>query len=156
MTSSAEIKKWITQTLSQSASFTALCTSIIDSKLNFYRGTPINDIVEEIPYFTVFTDESSADYTSQSGFQTVWNIPCALTIAENITHITDGDVIVYEVTDNVERLANASIEVLKAELRACNLGDIRLMQSRVVISQIGEADDIQANIFLTFGELSNI
>lgn len=156
MTSSAEIKKWITQTLSQSASLTALCTSIIDSKLNFYRGTPINDVVEEIPYFTVFTDESNADYTSQSGFQTVWNIPCALAIAENITHITDGDVIVYEVTDNVERLANASIEVLKAELRACNLGDIRLMQSRVVISQIGEADDIQANIFLTFGELSNI
>lgn len=157
MTSSNTLKKWITQTLSADVDFKALCIAQIGEPLNFYRGTPMNELVEITPFFTVFTDEENADYVSRGDFPNTWSVPCALAVSELINSIIlDGETTVYTGTDIVEELAIAAIQVLKREIRACNLGDMRILQSRVVVSQIGEADDIQANIFLTFGEMTNI
>jgi len=153
------LKKWVTDTLSANATYSALCVATVGSALNYYRGTPMNKVVEALPFFTAFTDESNQDFNSGMEYPKNWSVPCALAItsvdtnAMPIASVTDGSTVVYELTDDAELLAAEAIEILRKQASSCGINgeNVILLSARVIVSQIGEADDIQANIFLTFG-----
>jgi len=159
MISMSVLKGWITDTLSADTAFTAQCVASVGSALNFYRGTPMNKVVEVVPFFTAYTDESNKDFYNGGDFSRQWNVPCALAIdSQDITEmpvapITVGVTTVYELTDKAELLADAAVEVLRLKAMNCGINgeNVILLSARIVVSQIGEADDVQANIFLVFG-----
>ena len=88
-----------------------------------------------------------------------WNVPCALAINGvgsddmPVAPVTDGTSSVYELTDDAELLALTAVEILRKKAARCGINgeNVILMSARVIVSQIGEADDVQANIFLVFG-----
>ena len=153
------LKKWVNDTLSADATFSALCTATVDSPLNYYRGTPINKVVETLPFFTSFTDEANLDFNSGMEYPKNWSVPCALAIKGvdsdemPVAPVTDGTSEVYELTDDAELLALTAVEILRKKAVQCGINgeNVILMSARVIVSQIGEADDVQANIFLVFG-----
>lgn len=153
------LKKWITDTLSSDASFSALCVATVGSSLNFYRGTPYNKVVETTPFFTAFSDESDLTFFNGGEYPNTWSVPCALAIDSldtdemPILPVVDGVTSVYELTDKVELLAYNAVEVLRNKARSCGINgeNVIILRVNILVSQIGEADDVQANIMLTFG-----
>lgn len=158
MLTMGQLKKWATDTLKADATYTALCIATVGSALNYYRSSPVDTVEESLPFFTAFTDEASQDFTGASDFNRTWNIPFALGIVANEKPVTEVGVKTWVSTDNAELLAVHAIETLRKEARSCGIygEDVIILNTRLIVTEIGEADDIQANIFLTFGELNHI
>jgi hypothetical protein len=153
-----QLKKWATDTLSADATYTALCIATVGEALNFYRSSPVDTVEESLPFFTAFTDEATQDFTGATDFNRTWNVPFALGISANERAEMDGVVKTWKSTDDAEILAVNAIEVLRKEAKSCGIygEDVIILNTRLIVTEIGEADDIQANIFLTFGELNHI
>ena len=152
------LKKWAIDTAKNSTEFSTLCTDTIGSVLNFYRNSPADQVVEVLPFLTGFSDESSKDYTSQQDFNKTWSVPFALGIEGEYSSIDDDGVTAWESTDKAELLAESFVDLIRTQARNCGINgvDIHVVSSRIIVSQIGEADDIQANIFILFGEMNHI
>ena len=148
------IKKWITDTLYASAEYQQFCTDTIGSTLNFYRSAPIDDNSNEIlPLFTAYSQDYEMDDSSQEIWNETWVIPIAIAIVSNEDYVVDSSVKVWESTDKVELLAIKAKEIIKKEL-SCGINNtsINVLKTEVAISEIGEADDVQASMFITFGK----
>jgi len=72
--------------------------------------------------------------------------------------VLEGTVRVWKSVDNAEILANGSSKSPTYGVRGCGINgeNVIILDTRVVVTEIGEADDVQANIFLTFGEENHI
>jgi hypothetical protein len=153
-----QIKKWATDTLSADAAYTALCVSTVGSALNFYRSSPIDRVVEALPFFTAYSNEANQDFGGQVEHRRTWEIPFAIGIEANEASEADGDATVWTSTDKAEILAVNAIETLRLQARSCGIlgEDVIILNTRVIVSEIGEADDVQANVFVTFGEMYHI
>lgn len=158
MLTMGQLKKWVTDTLSNSVEYTSVCTTTVGSKLNFYRSTPIDRVVEVLPFLTVFTDTSEQDFTGQSYFNKSWDIPIALGIMSNAKSEKDGTTELWASTDKAELLAHTALEILRNTARSCGINgeDVIITRTRLIVTEIGEADDVQANIFITFSEVNHI
>lgn len=158
MLTMGQLKKWATDTLSADATYSALCIATVGSVLNYYRSSPVDVVEEVLPFFTAFTDEATQDFTGASDFNRTWNVPFALGIGAVEKPVTEGTSKVWVSTDNAELLAVHAIETLRREAKSCGIyGEyVIILNTRLVVTEIGEADDIQANIFLTFGEINHI
>lgn len=159
------LKKWATDTLKNSAEFQTLCTTVLGEQLNYYRSAPVDSTEHEVlPYLTVYSDEHEVDDTSQEFWNETFNLPLSIGIT---TETADGDekdavndagVTVWETTDDAELLASTAKTILKTKANGCGIGgeDIRLIRSRLYVSEIGEADDVQASMLLTFAKANSI
>lgn len=154
----AVLKKWITDKLKADTDFTALCVSTLGSELNYYRSSPMNDTVEQLPFLTAYSDIKHDDRVSGSDIGKIWNIPVVIGILSSEDSITDNDVEVWDSTDKVEIIESAMIEVLSREVRCGVSGNYNIFINDVktMVTEIGEADDIQANVFIEFAENKNI
>lgn len=153
------IKKWITDTLYNSTEYQAFCTSTIGSTLNFYRSAPIdNNDYEVLPFFTVYSDSYEKDDMNESLWNETWIIPMAIAIMGDDDYITDAGTKLWDSSDKVELLAMKAKEILKKEANGCGINgeDISVLKTDIVISEIGYADDIQANMFIVFGKPNSI
>ncbi|MDQ1341343.1 MAG: hypothetical protein QG567_2501 [Campylobacterota bacterium] len=153
------IKKWITDTLKDSAEYQAFCIATIGSALNFYRSAPIdNSKYEALPFLTVYNDDYEKDDLSSSGWGETWIIPIAIAIQSSDDYITDATVKVWESTDKVELLAMKAKEILKKEANGCGIGgeDISVLKTSIAISEIGYSDDVQASMFIMFGKRDSL
>jgi len=152
------LKKWVTDTLYNSAEYTTLCTTLVGSKLNYYRSAPMNDVVETLPFMSVYSDEYKEDDLSQQPWNETWVIPIAIAITSNEDSIDDSNVEVWESTDIVEQLAVEAKKILKREANGCGVSGeaINVLGTDLAVSEIGEADDVQASMFITFGKLNSI
>ncbi len=152
------IKKWITDTLKNSAEYQAFCTTTIGSTLSFYRSAPINDNQHEIlPFLTTYNDTYEQDDMTQ-GWNETWVIPVAIAIQSSEDSATDAGVVVWDSTDKVELLAMKAKEILKKEANGCGINgqDINVLKTSIAISEIGYADDVQASMFIMFGKLDSL
>jgi len=152
------LKKWITDTLYDSAEYQAFCTETISSTLNFYRSAPVDDNSKEaLPFLTVYSDSVDKDYASQQFWRDSFIIPIAIAIVGDDDSITDSNITVWNSSDKVELLALKAEEILLRQL-SCGIGgeDIRVLRTQLVVSEIGYADDVQANMFITFGKPNSL
>lgn len=158
MQTMGSISKWITDTVYADATFTALCVSTVGTALNLYRHSPMNRVVEDMPFLTIFSDELNQNFSGNPEYFRTWAIPIALGIAANEDEVVDGTTKVWESVDHAELLANSLVELLYREARSCGINgeNVIILDTRIIVTEIGEADDVQANIFLTFGEERNI
>jgi hypothetical protein len=149
------LKKWITDTLKNDATYEALCLSTVGAKLGYYRSSPADQIVEALPFFTAFTSESSQDFVAMDGYTKTWDVPCALGIDGSYDNAgtDDSGVTIWSGTDKAEILAANAIEILRDTARNCGINgeDVQVLETRIIISEVGEFDDIQASIFIKFG-----
>jgi len=158
MQTMGSISKWITDTLYADTAFTALCISTVGEPLNFYRHSPMNRVVETAPFLTVFSDELNQNFSGGVEYFRTWSIPIALGIVANEDEVLDGVTKVWSSVDHAETLANLAVEILRKEARSCGINgeNVIILDTRIIVTEIGEADDVQANIFLTFGEENHI
>lgn len=154
----SDVKKWISDTLKDNTEFADFCTQEIGSALNFYRSSPINDIKEEIPYMTVFSDMSKDDNTSEKFFDAEWMIPISMAILDEDDPIDDNGVQVWESVDKIENIAHKAIEILECRLRDFKIKneDILIVSKTIYLTETGEAEDVQANIMLQFGKVNSV
>jgi len=162
MLTMGQIAKWVTDTLKADTVFTALCVTQVGSALNFYRHTPVDGrAIEVSPFLTAYSNELGQDFVANTEYFRTWEIPLALGYyvpdAENDS-TPDVGVTVWTPTDKVEILAVNALEILRREARNCGIygESVTLLSTRIIVTEIGEADDVQANIFLTFGEENHI
>lgn len=152
------LKKWITDTLDSSAEYQAFCTATIGTTLNFYRSSPMNKTVEVLPFLTAYSNESEEDDLTDAPWNETWSIPIAIAITSERKPAEDGNTDVWESTDKVELIAVKAKEILKKEANGCGISgeSINLLKTNLAVSEIGEADDVQASMFITFGKLNGI
>lgn len=158
MTTMGTLKKWATDTLKNSVEYQQFCTGLIGTQLNFYRSSPMDDLHEILPYLTAYSDEYEEDDQAEGIWDTTWVLPIAIAIETEEKPVDDSGVTVWEGTDKAELLAMKAKEILKVQANACGIKgvDIRFMKAYLVVTEVGEADDIQANLFLTLGRASTI
>ena len=152
------LKKWATDTLKNSTEFQAICTSTIGAQLNYYRSAPMDRPAETLPYLTAYSDEYEQDDQSDQFWNVTWVIPIAIAIECVDDFETDADVSVWTSTDKVEILAMSAKEILKTEANGCGIQgeDLRVIRSNLIVTEIGQADDVQANLFITLGKTNSI
>jgi len=151
------IKKWITDILDSNEEYQTFCTVTIGSTLNFYRSSPMDKPAETIPFFTAYSNETEKDLSTQEIWNETWDIPIAIAIETEENPVEDGDTKVWESTDKVELLAVKAIEILKREI-SCGINgtSISILKTFITVSEIGEADDVQASMFITFGKSNSL
>ena len=154
----AVLKKWITDTLKNDSAYQVLCVDTVGVELNFYRSAPVNEIAESLPFLTVFGDTYDNDDMSSSPWNETWSIPMAIGIQAEEDSVDDAGVKTWESTDKVELIAIAARDILKKEAAGCGIKgeSINLLRTEMIITEIGEADDVQASMFLTFGKHNGI
>ena len=148
------IKKWITDTLVASTEFNDYVQTILSKDLNYYRSSPMNDTKENYPYLTVFGVGKEDDRTAEGLMSDIWNIPIAIGIEENEDPIIEANgVTVWDSSEKVELIEEKMVEILRKEVR-CGISneDIQMISVNTFLTEIGEADDVEAQVFITFGK----
>ncbi len=152
------LKKWITDTLVASTDFENFCISKVGKKLSFYRSSPTHKVVEKTPFLTVYGTISEDNRTSE-GYSKTFEIPLIIGIEEVEDEVIEPNgVKVWESTDKVEEIANEMFAIISKE-QSCGInGDYsyRIIDINMFITSIGEADDVEAQIIITFGKLNEV
>lgn len=158
MLTMGQIAKWCTDTLKADASFTALCVAQVGSALNFYRHTPVDGrTIEQSPFLTAYSNEFGQDFSSKVEYPNTWEIPIVIGYEVPDTEdssVDDAGVFAWTPTDKVELLAANAIEILRKTASGCGIygESVIILDARIIVTEIGEADDVQANVFITFGK----
>lgn len=155
MTTMADIKAWAVQTLKNDAGFTQFCVNTVGSVLNFYSNSPADRVEEVLPFLTAFSYETAHDFASREDFSRTWSIPFAIGVYGDYNSVDDLGVTIWNAPDTAERLATEAVEVLRREAMSCG-NDIQVLSYRILVTQIGEAEDVQANLFVIFGQMNTI
>ena len=152
------IKKWITDTLAENTDFEQFCIDEVGKKLNFYRSSPVHKVVETLPFMTVYGTKKDEDKLS-SGYSNVITIPIVIGIEETEDEVVESNgVKVWESTDKVEAIADEICAIISKE-QSCGInGDYsyRIISKDIFITSIGEADDVEAQMIITFGKLNEV
>ena len=153
-----KLKKWITDTLKNDTEYQALCISVVGEELNYYRSPPMNKVVEDLPFLATYSNDYEEDDQSQALWNETWEIPIAIAMQSVDKYVMDEDVETWESTDKIEEIAITARDILKRESFGCGIKgeSINLIATSLSISEVGEADDVQASMFLTFGKLNSI
>lgn len=163
MLTMGQLAKWAVDTLSNSPTFTALCTAQVGSALNFYRHTPVDGrLMETSPFLTAYSSETALDFSGNGmDYPDTWDIPIAIGYEVPLNEESpsiDGNAKVWLPSDKVELIAVNAIDILRKEASSCGIGgeNVIITNARVIVTEIGEAVDVQANVFITFGRMRNI
>lgn len=151
----SDIKAWIISELSQNTEFQQLCITEVGSVLNFYSSTPINDDLEVLPSFTVFSETLDNDFSRNAGYSDNFKIPFAIRINPALDPIESGNIFVFSAPDVAEKLAVKARDIVQKNAKDCG-NDLRLLTFSLYVTQIGEADDVQAVGKFEFGIVSYI
>jgi hypothetical protein len=143
-----DVQAFLTRAVKTSPDFETLCLSTIGTTLNFSRGADLERDVEEVPYFTSYKFNFQHDEGQDSG----WRVQFVIGIDGRTVPELDSDgVIVYNSTDNVEKLAIGALRIIESDLMAGGLKgicDLRISSMNMLITEVGEADDVQAIVTL--------
>lgn len=151
-----DVQDFIVRTVAKSSEFDTLANSLLGSSLSFHRGSDLSRDVEALPHMIGYK------FNSQhiEGDDPFWIVQYIIAIDGTADPVTDGDgIVIYEATDKVEQLAVKAFDIIKAELRAGGLGGvctIRIANVNILITEVGEADDVQAIVTLRLEEYSTL
>jgi hypothetical protein len=152
-----DIQDFMVREVATSAEFAALATSLgVTAPFSFYRGADLETDIETLPYFVSYKFNSS----SQEDLDPYWMLQFIVGIDGSAEAEVDGDnVVVYSATDNVEKLAVKALGIIRQGISSGGLNGqclIRLASANVLITEVGEADDVQAIVTLRFENYSTL
>ena len=139
----ASIQSFIATQLVNNAEFTTLCVDTIGSKLNFYTDSSILRADEVMPFLVVHKFNKAYEIDKEPE----WIVQMLIGIESEEKYIESGGIRYYQSTSSVETIADKAIEIIKCDLAAVGVeGNKKLFiqNYNVLITEIGEADDIQA------------
>jgi len=143
-----DIQDFIVRQVKNSADFDTLSNSLISASLVFYRGSDLSKAVEATPYFIGYKFNSQ-DIENQDSS---WVVQYVIAIDGTAKPIVDGDgITLYEDSDDVEKLAVKALDIIREGLSAGDLGGIctiRVVDTNILVTEIGEANDVQAIVTL--------
>lgn len=144
----SEIQDFLVRHLKNSSEFANVCTTILNQQLNYYKGSNIRGDIEDVPYLTAYKFNSQ----KTKGQDPSWVVQFVIGIDGTGAEIIDSDgVTKWEASDNVEKLAVAALDLIHEGIRDGSLlGQCQLsvVDENILVTEIGEADDVQAIVTL--------
>ena len=149
-----DIQYGILKAVKTDTDFQTLCNNTIGETLNFYHGTDLMKYKETLPYMTAYKFNTQ----KQEGADRQWFIQFVLGIEAEAEPIKDSlDIIRYTTTDKIEVLAREALEVIRSAFRMGLItgnSNLRVVSENIIITEVGEADDVQAIVGLQIEEYS--
>ncbi|WBC28537.1 hypothetical protein TPMD03_62 [Thiohalocapsa phage LS06-2018-MD03] len=139
-----DLQQFVINEVKNSTEFATLVDDLLgDVEFGFYRGGDLMGEAEPTPYFTSYKFNSA----NHEGKDPSWTLQFCIGIDpdENST-LVDG-VYVWESTDKVEQLATKALSIVKQSLLDGLFGGsclLRVSSENILITEIGEAQDVQA------------
>jgi len=142
-----DVQDFLVRHVKSSSEFDTLCNTLIGSSLNFFRGADLRRD-EDTPHFTSYKFNSQKN----DGEDSEWTVQFVIGIDGDAEPVVDGDgITIYEATDNVEKLAVKALDIVREGLLDGSLGGIctlRVASENILITEVGEAKDVQAIVTL--------
>lgn len=143
-----DIQDFIVRQVKNSAEFDTLSNTLLGKPMKFYRGSDLSKEIEATPSFIGYKFNSQ-DVENQNSN---WVVQYVIAIDGTSEPIVDGDEItIYEDSSKVETLAVKALDIIREGLSAGDLGGIctlRIVDVNILVTEIGEADDVQAVVTL--------
>lgn len=143
-----DIQDFIVRQVAKSSEFAALSNTILGKTIGFYRGSDLSKAIEDTPSFIAYKFNSQ-DVEDQNSNWVVQYVIAIDGVSEPVIDI-DG-ITLYEDSNNVETLAVKALDIIREGLSAGDLGGIctlRIVDVNILVTEIGEADDVQAIVTL--------
>ena len=138
------IQDFIVKHVKGDAEYDVLCNALVKSSLNYARGSDLSRVVEVAPFFTSYKFNSQ----NAEGEEPYWVVQYVIGIdAEGEEPIIEDGVKVWQSTDNVEQLAVKALDLIHEGLRDGSfMGQclLRITDENILITEVGEANDVQA------------
>jgi len=157
MIKQSDIQEFVLSCFKNNADFKALCTSELGSELNLYKDSSIRDNFETLPCLIAHKlggeeNQSSPDeYITQ--FLVVASMPEETNGSVRTKPVLGADgVWRFGISDNVENVTIEAIDIIKCRLRDLGIAGekpLYISKTSVVMSEIGEADDVMATVTMT-------
>ena len=148
-----DIQDFVVRQVATSAEFNTLVDSLLGTPMGFYRGSDLSKAEEQLPYFTSYKFNSQ----DVEGQNSTWLVQYVIAIDGTANPVVDADnITLYEESDKVERLATKALDIIRQGLSAGDLGgmcSIRIVDTNILITEIGEADDVQAIVTLRLEDI---
>lgn len=142
-----QIQDFVVRHVKDSAEFKTLSDSILGADVNFYRGADLKKYTETVPYFTAYKFNSQ----NSEGVDARWIVQFVIGIDGEAEPIVDNGVTIWEATDKVEQLAVKALDVMHEGVLDGSLGGqclLRIADENILITEVGEALDVQAIVTL--------
>jgi len=150
-----DIQGWASSTLKSSVEFNQFCVDVLTEELSFYSSFPFKEEVKanNLPAIIFYTEVMEGDNASTADFFRTWTLPFVVQIIPNEKSEDVGGVTSWTSTLDIKKIIYKACEILEAN--ACNIegGDVRFLKiESLTTTDIDEADDLQAQVFVMFGE----
>lgn len=155
-----DIQEWSASTLKASEEFKQFCIDTIGTELNFFSSFPFREEVkeEDLPAIIFYTEVFDASNISTEDFVRFWTLPFVIQIIPIKEPVNINGVLIWDSTAVIKKIAYKACEVLE-ETAECGIDnkDIRVIEIEALsTTDIDEADDLQAQIFLKFGQIDTL
>lgn len=150
MIKQSSIQEFIISCFKSNQEFKDLCASELGSELNLYKDSSIRESYEQLPCMIVHKLGAEGNLQSPDEY-TAQFLVCANEPSTAPTQGADG-VWRFGVSDNVENVTISAIDTVKCRLRDLGIEGVKplyVTKTSVVMSEIGEADDVMAIVTMT-------
>jgi hypothetical protein len=160
LTSFVDIQEWAATTLKASQEFEDFCNNIMQKTFTFYSSLPFNQVVEfdKLPTIIFYSEVFTANNQQDDFFRT-WTLPIVLQILPDAQSEDVAGVTSWTSIQKIKKIAYKACEILEKESNSCGINDldIRLLEiEALTITDIDEADDLQAQLFISFGQTATL
>lgn len=144
-----DIQLFMVESVKASGDFQALCTSLLGEQLNYYSGSNVRRPIETLPYFAAY----AFNYEDEKGpnpSRWIMQFVIALDASGDTAALIDG-VWQYQTPSKIGQLSKGAIAAIENALCTFGIGgdlSLRVMHTNILVTEIGEADDIQAIVTL--------
>ena len=147
MTTLSDVQKTIAVALKNSQEFKDICIANAGSELSFALDSSMLFQREDLPYCVVHKFNKVHDENAEDEF--ILQVVFAQTISYEPIEV-DG-IKMYQEAFNIENITNAAIVAIEDELSCSGvIGEFGFLVSHynIILSEVGEADDIQSVLTL--------
>ena len=148
-----DIQDFMVREVATSTEFADLATSLLGVTFKFYRGVDLRYEEYADPYFVSYKFHSQ----NPEGEDPTWFLQYIIGLpdpADTVSPAPDTDgVIVTPLTDHIEALAVKALGIIRQGLSSGGLNgqcNMRIADANILITEVGEADDVQAIVTLRF------
>ena len=150
-----DIQDFVVREVAISAEFAALATSLVNKTFVFYRGDDLR--IDPATRGDAYFIASKFNAQDSENVDTVFFIQYILGVVDDPDlpdPVADSDgVYILPQTDHVEQLAIKALGIIRQGLSSGGLNgrcDMRISDTNILITEVGEADDVQAIVTLRF------
>lgn len=156
-----DIQEWASSKLKASAEFNQFCMDTIGSELKFYSSFPFRQRIEEedLPAIVFYSEVFEGSNVSTGDYFRTWTLPFVIQIVPNRGFIDVSGVESWTSTKDIKLISYKACEILENIAEGCGINGkpIRFLSiESLSTTDIDEADDLQAQIAVKFGQENSI